>query len=109
LALDVLFHEAGHTLPFENQILPRSKAAAKTAGIEEGDVWHAFLFYVPSQAAREVLPTIHTPYAYRENGVLVEGRLSQAEPYIRAALQRNDKLSDIFRAIHEARAADIGH
>lgn len=106
LALDLLFHEAGHTLPFEVQITRRSEAAAKAAGVDEGDVWHAFLFYVPSQAAREVLPASHTPYAYFEDGPLVDGRMAKSEPYIRAAMKRSRDLDEIFRYIHEARAAD---
>lgn len=106
LAVDVLFHEAGHTLPFEDEILPRSEAAAAAAGVDEGGVWHAFLFYVPSQAAYEVLPEGHTPYAYAEDGPLAEGRMSRHEPYIRAALEGSDDLDEAFRSIHEARAAD---
>jgi hypothetical protein len=108
LALDVLFHEAGHTLPFEDQVLPRSQAAARAAGVEEGDVWHAFLFFVPSEAAREVLPPSHTSYAYLDDGPLVAGRMSLAEPYIRAALEQTDDLDEAFRLIHEARAAEDG-
>lgn len=108
LALDVLFHESGHVAPFENQVLPRSEDAAAAAGIEEGGVWHAFLFYVPSQAAREVLPEEHVPYAYFEDGPLAEGRMSRAEPFIRDALEQTRDLDEVFRIIHEARAAAGG-
>ena len=108
LLMVLLFHEAGHTLPFEDQILPRSEAAAKAEGVEEGGVWYALLFYVPSQAAREVLPAWHTPYAYFEDGPLAEGRMSKTNPCIRAALERSDKLDDVFLIIHEARAAEGG-
>ena len=106
LAVDVLFHEAGHTLPFEEQVLPRSEAASEAAGVDEGGVWHAFLFYVPSQAAYEVLPEEHVPYAYFEDGPLVEGRMARHEPYIRKALEASDDLDEVFRRIHQARAAD---
>jgi hypothetical protein len=105
LGLDVLFHEVGHTLPFEEAVTSRSEAAAEAAGVEEGDVWHAFLFFVPSEAARQVLPDDHVPYAYFDDGPLVEGRMSRAEPYIRRALAETDDLDTVFRLIHEARAA----
>ncbi|MEM9304301.1 MAG: hypothetical protein AAGE01_19475 [Pseudomonadota bacterium] len=106
LGLDVLFHEAGHTLPFEDQILPRSEAAAKTAGVEEGGAWHAFLFYVPAEAARGVLPAEHIPYAYHDDGPLVDGRMARFEPLIRAALEESDDLDEVFRLIHTAQAGD---
>lgn len=103
LGIDVLFHEAGHTSPFEEQVLPRSRAAANAVGVEEGDAWHAFLFYIPSQAARAVLPTEHVPYAYFEGGPLAEGRMSRSEPHIRKALEQTEDLDVVFRLIHESR------
>jgi len=61
---------------------------------------------VPSQAVKGILPASHTPYAYFEDGPLVEGRMARAEPYIRAALAQSDDLDEVFRLVHSARAAD---
>ncbi|MEJ8568750.1 hypothetical protein [Elongatibacter sediminis] len=106
LALDLLFHESGHTRPFQDQVHERSRKAAAAAGVDEGDVWHAFLFYIPSQAARKVLPESHTPYAYQEDGPLARGRMSRSEFHIRQALEQTRDLDEVFRLIHESRAAD---
>lgn len=88
LALEIMFHEASHTLVSygRGDPLPLAlEAAAQTTGVElPRDLWHVVMFYLTGEVMREVLGEAYTPYMVTQG--LWDGRWGGYRNAIEAAL-----------------------
>lgn len=102
--LEILFHETGHLEAFEAGILRASNAGAAAAGVEEGRAWHAFMFYVPATAAKDLFPGNYVPYPWRY-GLFTEGSTASHLPHMEKGMAEGDSLAEVLRILHASRAA----
>lgn len=104
LGLEILFHEAGHTYPLNRHVRPYSEAAAKAAGVEENQVWHAYFFYAVARGADTFFPEKYVPYP--EHYKLWDKGFGKHYPYIKKAYSPDRDLAQEMRMIHRARAGE---
>lgn len=114
-ALEIVYHEASHTLAatWRHDPLPQALAqAAKELDVElPGDLWHVVLFYTTGEAVRRTLEEAgkpgYTPYVYVQN--LWDGRwgryrdaIEQTWPaYVDGERTLSEAALDLLRALGE--------
>lgn len=54
-SLEMLFHEASHSEPLEENLIPMMNAALEQTGADDTRFWHRALFYITGRATGEVL------------------------------------------------------
>ena len=101
LGLEILFHEASHTDPLGQHIIPKSSQAAAEVGIEEARVWHSFIFYAAGEAIRTAVSSEYVPYAYN-NGLWDRGNMATHRDAIESAFSKGS-LVEQFVHIHQKR------
>ncbi|NND45929.1 MAG: hypothetical protein HKN58_11450 [Xanthomonadales bacterium] len=88
LALEIMFHEASHTLVSygRGDPLPLAlEAAAQNTGVElPRDLWHVVMFYLTGEVMREVLGEAYTPYMVTQG--LWDGRWGRYREAVEASM-----------------------
>jgi hypothetical protein len=113
-ALEIVFHEASHTLMRRGDPVPQALAeAASELGVPlPRDVWHVVLFYTTGEAVRRTLAEAGEPsytpylYAYERFGKGPWGRLREAvettwPTYLDGERTLDEAASDLLRALGE--------
>lgn len=114
-ALEIVFHEASHTLMRHDDPIPRALAGtADELGLElPRDLWHVTLFYTTGEAVRRALEEAGEPpytpylYSYERFGTGAWGRhrdaLETAWPaYLDGERTLGEAASDLLRATADA-------
>lgn len=114
-ALEIVFHEASHTLMRRGDPVPRALAeAARELGVElPRDLWHVVLFYATGEAVRRALEEAGEPgytpylYSYERFGRGAWGRHRDAveaawPAYLDGERTLGQAAADLLRALGEA-------
>ncbi len=103
LAMEILFHEASHTMPLGENIRATSMAMAAEFDVEEDDLWHSFIFYATGEAVRSAVGDDYSPYAI-QYGLWNDGSMRVHGELLRIVYPAGRSLADTFRAMHGSRA-----
>jgi hypothetical protein len=103
LSLEILFHEASHTMPLGEHIRSTSLEAADAAGVDEDDLWHSYVFYASGEAVRNAVPGGYQTYA-EQFGLWNDGNMKAHHNGIADMWETELPLRAWFGAVHKARA-----
>lgn len=83
MGLEILFHEAGHTVPLGDGMYETALAEANGAGVDEDRLWHSYIFHASGDAVKDVAGADYVTYA-DANGLWQRGPLSRHKSWLDA-------------------------
>lgn len=103
-ALEILFHESGHTDPLGSKVRPTSVAVAQELDVEEGRLWHSVLFHVTGEAVRRVLDDPGYETYAEANGLWTRSAMAAHHAPLTELWDETRSLEARLRKVHEALA-----